>query len=337
MKKQATWFGQAVPEVLHPYNLKLTASRIRDVLDPLVAREGPSALEPDDVLTLHTLLVALQTIRIPMAAIRYSRIHIAVAEIRGKATRWPARLVDEADAVISLLESRHGALSQIKPPLFNTNGRLWKVCDPHEFTRTALYNRFISDDPSNVDDRRAYEYGNVGFPVGSWWINSLFAFRDGIIDSRSVDGGLCWSGRGCYAIVLRGRDEINCQYPDKFTYDCQHNDRGMFRLTAKCHERDRCFVRVLRTHALYSLWAPVAGIRYDGMYKVVGWTWKPSTDEQLKSQKIHVNYQVHLERADPTPIEEALRHPLADELDDYRDYKISIHEERQRVKAEHQV
>jgi hypothetical protein len=96
----------------------------------------------------------------------------------------------------------------------------------------------------------------------------MFALRAGIIDSRSVNGGLCWSDKGAYALVLRGRDEIKCESPEKFTYKCQQNDRGMFRLTAKCHERDRCYIRVLRTHALYSMWAPVAGIRYDGMFEL---------------------------------------------------------------------
>jgi hypothetical protein len=86
-----------------------------------------------------------------------------------------------------------------------------------------------------------------------------------MIDSKCVSGGICYNQHGAYALVLRGKDEIKSDSPEKFTYRCRTNDPGAFRLTSKCHERDKCYIRVLRTHALHSLWAPVAGIRYDGM------------------------------------------------------------------------
>src|ERR1700753_3499630 len=96
----------------------------------------------------------------------------------------------------------------------------------------------------------------------------MFAFRDGIIDSESVNGGICYNKDGAYAIVLRSSDEIYSETPDKFTYKCRPNDPGMFRLTSKCHERDRSAVRVMRTQGLYSIWAPKAGVRYDGLLEV---------------------------------------------------------------------
>jgi hypothetical protein len=106
----------------------------------------------------------------------------------------------------------------------------------------------------------------------SWWINPMFALRDGIIDRYCVNGGICYnralSGeqkRSAYAVVLRGSDEIGGESPYRFTYRCHQNDRGMFRLTSKRHTCERCLVRVLRTHSLSSLNAPVAGIRYDGL------------------------------------------------------------------------
>jgi hypothetical protein len=142
MKRVVTWFGQEIPDILHPHALRQIASHIRDTLDPLVAREGASALEPDDVLTVHTLLVSLQTFRVPLAAIRYSRIHLAVAEMCGKATRWPAKLADEAEAVVRSLELHYGPLMQIKPPLFNTYGRLWRVCEPHETSKAVRVRHF---------------------------------------------------------------------------------------------------------------------------------------------------------------------------------------------------
>jgi hypothetical protein len=139
MQKKGTWAGQEVPDVLHPQSLKLSASRIRDVLDPLVSREGPSVLDPDDVLELHTLLTTLQTFRIPLAAFRYSRIHFAIADICGKATRWPAKLVNEADVAVRLIEKQHGPLKQIRTPLYSNSGRLFQICDRHEITKTVSF------------------------------------------------------------------------------------------------------------------------------------------------------------------------------------------------------
>jgi hypothetical protein len=70
-------------------------------------------------------------------------------------------------------------------------------------------------------------------------------------------------------------------------------------------------------------------------YRITGWTWLPAPKEETPSKKLQVTFEIHFERADPTPIVEALKHPLADELDDYRMYKIGIQEERERLKQEY--
>lgn len=88
------------PAILSAANLRETAAWIRDVLDPLVAREGPNELHPDDVLTLHTTLLSLQKWPVSKWTLKYSRIGLAIMEICGKATRWPAKLADEADKYI---------------------------------------------------------------------------------------------------------------------------------------------------------------------------------------------------------------------------------------------
>ena len=89
--------AKELPVILSPSNLRETAAWIRDVLDPLVAREGPVELHPDDVLTLHTILLNLQKWPISRWTLRYSRIGLAIVLICGKCTRWPAKLADEAD------------------------------------------------------------------------------------------------------------------------------------------------------------------------------------------------------------------------------------------------
>lgn len=84
-------------EILSPANLREKSAWIRDELDIIVAREGGKELSPDDVLTIHDILVSLKNHTITKWTLRYSRIGLAVETIRGKATRWPTKLADEAD------------------------------------------------------------------------------------------------------------------------------------------------------------------------------------------------------------------------------------------------
>lgn len=87
------------PPTLSLANLRQTASWIRDDLDPLVAREGPDIMHPDDVLNLQELFKDLQLYRLDLSVIAASRIHRAVQEVCGKATRWPQKLAEECDKV----------------------------------------------------------------------------------------------------------------------------------------------------------------------------------------------------------------------------------------------
>jgi hypothetical protein len=48
--------------------------------------------------------------------------------------------------------------------------------------------------------------------------------------------------------------------------------------------------------------------------------------------KLTLKYEVHFERMDMDYVNAFLRHPLADELDDYRAYKIALSEERAKIK-----
>lgn len=50
------------PSLLDPESLRSSAGWIRDELDPIVAREGPSSLEPDDVVTVHNLLDSIKAL-----------------------------------------------------------------------------------------------------------------------------------------------------------------------------------------------------------------------------------------------------------------------------------
>jgi hypothetical protein len=91
----------------------------------------------------------------------------------------------------------------------------------------------------------------------------MFAFRDGAIDRRSINNGICHDGRHAYAVILSNGDEINSASPDRFTFCTTQRNPGFYRLI-DIHNRGNAGIRVFRTHSLSSFWAPVAGIRYDG-------------------------------------------------------------------------
>jgi hypothetical protein len=65
--------------------------------------------------------------------------------------------------------------------------------------------------------------------------------------------------------VLRGDREWDSPHPSAFKYHCDTHDHGRFRLTS-AHARSCYPIRVFRDHWSKSLWAPRAGIRYDGLF-----------------------------------------------------------------------
>lgn len=109
---------------------------IRDELDPLVAREGPELLRADDVLSLHDVFQALKTSSSVTALdLRATGIHKAVMEISGMATRWPGRLADDCDQLISLWSARFGRLEELHPFLYGRGGRLEGIASIDETNR----------------------------------------------------------------------------------------------------------------------------------------------------------------------------------------------------------
>jgi hypothetical protein len=124
------------PANLSRSRLKALTKWVRDELDLLVAREGPNALRPDDVLILHETLIALGNARdITALDLRATGIHRAVMDIAGIATRWPSRLCDDCDTIISIWTARFGPLKELHPFLFGRGGRLEGIAGVTDFTR----------------------------------------------------------------------------------------------------------------------------------------------------------------------------------------------------------
>ena len=85
--------------VYNPDFLRQQTRWIRDDLDPQVARDGPDALHSNDILTLDEFLRRLLVSKLPLEDIRFSRLHLAVLAICARATRWPTKLIEKAEAL----------------------------------------------------------------------------------------------------------------------------------------------------------------------------------------------------------------------------------------------
>lgn len=135
----------AAPDVSRP-SLKRLARWIRDDLEIHVARDGPGALRPDDVVTLHEHFVALRrSPTITAHDLRATGIHKAVKEIAGIATRWPGRLCDECDKIIAVWTDKFGPLDNLPPLLYGRGGRLEGIATFNESTTEVSYVCGISD------------------------------------------------------------------------------------------------------------------------------------------------------------------------------------------------
>ncbi|KAF2202480.1 hypothetical protein GQ43DRAFT_310365 [Delitschia confertaspora ATCC 74209] len=324
-----------LPTTVTRARLRELASWIRDELDLTVAREGPDIMHADDVLLLHDLFETLLTSPIiTVNTLRATGIHRAVMFVCGKATRWPSKLIDQCDLIVEAWTEKFGPLKSIRPFLYGRGGRLEGIARPSDKSRTALLKRWQYTCPERIAPSVSRRHGDLGFKPGDWWISPLFAYHAGIIDLKTTDGGICCDDQKAYALLLKAsEDEIMTSTPKEFTYRCPRNDPGRFRLTA-ADPKSRHLIRVLRSHTLTNLWAPKVGVRYEGLFKVAGWSvrlvprhqiaekWKRENHEREDDLKladlvIDIKFEA-IEQIDP---EALLKRPLAAEIDDYVEYQ----------------
>ncbi|KAF4550573.1 Hypothetical protein D9617_16g013610 [Elsinoe fawcettii] len=319
-------------DFIDPDFLRTQARWIRDDLDPKIAQEGPDWLKPDQVVTVFKFLEQLRRSRVPEKHIRSSRIHLAVALIAGQATRWPRTVVDVADKLLENWSIRYGEISEIGIDLYEEGARLFGICLPTDLSKEVLEVKWSKANASKTRPSFSRRHGDLGcFKPGDWWINTMFAYHASIIDSGNPLSRIIADKNGAYAIILNETDENDSPRPEVFTYKAKASEPGCYKLTAAT-PASRQPIRILRSHSLRSFWAPKAGLRYDGLYKVSGWSIKQ--DQQTKAW----NYDIKFDRC-PTeaPMSEVLRHPLAEEVDDYTEYKRIRHETRLTQNAFHRA
>ena len=76
-------------------------------------------------------------------------------------------------------------------------------------------------------------------------------------------------------------------------------------------------IRILRSHDLECWMAPRAGVRYDGLYQIRGY----SILNRKEDEGCVYFFLVQRMEQDQEPFAEALRHPLSDEMDDWLEYQ----------------
>lgn len=280
-----SWDGSDTQDKPVPVNREYLRDRarwIRDELDPIIAREGPDSLHADNVITLFTFFEELRASTISLETIRYSRMHNALQEIAGRATRWPTKLIECSIEISKSWESLYGPLIELRTPLFDAGGRLHGISSPEDVEKERLMARFTKSPNARIAHSFSRRHGDLGFKPGeyvggkslyykkvlltplSWWINPMYAYHDGIIDSGNSKGGITCCHKESYAILLTHEDEIAGPHPNHFTYRPRDDDPGRYRLTAATTS-SRHSIRILRSHTLRSLWSPRAGVRYDGL------------------------------------------------------------------------
>lgn len=152
--------------LLHNENLKTRARWIRDDLDPMVAREGPDYLHADDVLTLVDFFTRLRDTPVPVETLRSSRIHCALLEIAGRATRWPRKLIDKVDELIEYWETVFGPLNEVGIDLFEPGGRLHGITSPEDTDKERLLVKWMRAKDVHVSPMVARRHGNLDFSPG---------------------------------------------------------------------------------------------------------------------------------------------------------------------------
>lgn len=155
------------PSSLDPEYLRQQARWIRDTLDPQVATDGPDALHSDEILTLDELLrKILEDPHVTREDIRYSRMHLAIVEIAGRATRWPKRLIDKCDGIKEIWEGKYGPLKKLGTPLYEAGGRLHGICKPEDLSNDKLLVKWLKSPESKLSPAVSRRTGDLGFTPG---------------------------------------------------------------------------------------------------------------------------------------------------------------------------
>ncbi|EFX03952.1 hypothetical protein CMQ_880 [Grosmannia clavigera kw1407] len=172
-----------------------------------------------------------------------------------------------------------GDMVTIHPPprghaIFGEHGIMHGVVITQGKNAGRVYRRNPNYRPHN-----AMVFGHNGLAVGAWWPMQMVALFHGA--HGSSQGGIAGSARlGAYSIVISGLyDGLDDDRGDTVFYSGSqsHSNRNPNAASRPSNFTQALLrslelanpIRVLRSAAGKSRWAPSVGIRYDGLYRIV--------------------------------------------------------------------
>ncbi|KAA8575553.1 hypothetical protein EYC84_004694 [Monilinia fructicola] len=163
------------------------------------------------------------------------------------------------------------------------------------------------------DQRSKWAEGHNGHLIGQWWPERLCALRDRA--HGELQRGICGqTGVGAVSIYM-GTGYENRDNGDEIEY-CGDGGDGLTLMDLSL-ERGT-LIRVLRAADAGSAWAPAVGVRYDGLYKIVG------KEEMAKEEGKKQNYRYKLLRCEnqkPFPFQGEDSRPTMEEKAEFMEMK----------------
>ncbi|KAF7191739.1 E3 ubiquitin-protein ligase ORTHRUS 1 [Pseudocercospora fuligena] len=202
-------------------------------------------------------------------------------------------------------------------PIWGRNGIMHGLAIKKNLT-TGNKSKVLNDEYQAKD---CSKFGDNGLQVGQWFPYRLSALFHGA-HGHSQAGIHGSAAIGAYSVVVSGQyDELDKDAGDTIYYsgsgshDNEDPNRpgestsGTKALNTSLTTRKP--VRVLRTYQSTSRWTPTQGLRYDGLYRVVG-------VKRPKNAKGGLYEQFKLVRMpDQMPLDECKRRPSPQDLRDY--------------------
>ncbi|KAK3356924.1 PUA-like domain-containing protein [Lasiosphaeria hispida] len=149
--------------------------------------------------------------------------------------------------------------------------------------------------------------GNLHFRVGQWWLNMACAHRDGIVGSE-LEKPTTGRYDNSALPLLTGREE---QVDDGKVKYYRQGGLSDMHVSLLCHTGRN--IRVLRGYRLRSSYAPQAGIRYDGLWRLTSYSHRLDTPTETYF------LELVLERAEgQLPMDDVMNIPMPSQLDDWR-------------------
>ncbi|KAI1351659.1 hypothetical protein F5Y01DRAFT_324918 [Xylaria sp. FL0043] len=151
---------------------------------------------------------------------------------------------------------------------------------------------------------------NLQFEPGHWWLNITCAERDGIVNSS-----LETPTKGCYGFtalpLLTGSEEVIRDNTVKYVREGRSCDMHIPLISQVGRK-----IRIIRGYKLKSIFAPAAGLRYDGLYTIRQYGSK--LDSNINKYRLELT----LERAaDQRSFESISKIPKPSQLDDWALYE----------------